>query len=98
MAVEPGADFEALLDQLAEAKAALLQAETEATEELIAAKTAYREDPTDENRTRKAKAVAVIQALRAAVRADRQGNQVAGDAYLSPVQNDGADGAERLAE
>lgn len=76
-------DFEALLDALAEAKAALLAAEAEATEELIHAKAAYLEDPNDETRARKAKAVEVIQALRTAVRKDRDGTQVAGDAYVT---------------
>jgi hypothetical protein len=82
-------DFEALLTALAEAKANLLAAEAEATEELIHAKAAYREEPSEENRARKAAAVENIQALRAAVRAGRKENQVAGDAYLSPVQSDG---------
>lgn len=78
-------DFEALLDALAEAKAALLAAEAEATTELIHAKALYREEPTDVNRARKVKAVETIQALRAAVRADRKGIQVAGDAYITPA-------------
>jgi hypothetical protein len=85
-------DFEALLTALAEAKAALLAAEAEATEELINAKAAYREDLSDENRDRKARAVENIRALRALVRADRDkgpGAMVGGDAFLSPVQNEG---------
>ncbi len=88
-------DIEALLRQVAEAKAALLQAETEATEELIHAKDAYRADPSDENRERKAAAVERIQALRRAVRADREqspGGRLGGDVFLSPVQNDGDEG------
>jgi hypothetical protein len=76
-------DFEALLDALVEAKAALLAAEAEATEELIHAKAAYRENPTPESRARKAKAVEVITALRAAVRKDRKGIEVGGDAYIT---------------
>jgi hypothetical protein len=74
-------DFTSLLTDLADAKAALLDAETRATEKLIAAKAAYRDNPTDANRARKAAAVEHIQALRAAVRADRTGTTVAGDAY-----------------
>lgn len=85
-------DFEALLRSLNEAKAALLAAEAEATEELIAAKAAYRDDPSDGNRERKAAAVDRIQALRSIVRADREqgpGATVGGDAYLSPGQHAG---------
>lgn len=85
-------DFEALLRALAEAKAALLAAEAEATAELIHAKAACREDPSEENRDRKARAVENIQALRALVRADRDkgpGVTVGGDAFLSPEQNEG---------
>jgi hypothetical protein len=85
-------DFEALLTALAEAKANLLAAEAEAVEELIHAKTAYREDPSEENRDRKARAVDNIQALRALVRADRAkepGAALGGDVFLSPEQNEG---------
>jgi hypothetical protein len=96
MAVEPGPDFEALLDQLAEAKAALLAAEAEATTELIHAKAAYREKPTGENRARKAKAVEVIQALRAAVRRDREGTRVGGDAFVTPAEDLPRDETEGL--
>lgn len=82
MAEQP--DYEGLLTALAEAKAALLQAETEATEELIAAKDAYRENPNEETRARKAAAVEQIQALRAILRANRpKGVQVGGDAYIT---------------
>jgi hypothetical protein len=85
-------DFEALLRAVVEAKAALLAAEAEATEELINAKAAYRKDPSDENRDRKARAVEDIQALRALVRADRaqgSGAELGGDVFLSPEQNEG---------
>jgi len=85
-------DFEALLRALAEAKAALLAAEAEATTELIHAKTAYREDPSEENRDRKARAVENIRALRVMVRADRAkgpGAELGGDVFLSPEQNEG---------
>jgi hypothetical protein len=77
---------------VAEAKAALLAAEAEATEELIHAKTAYREDPSEENRDRKTRAVENIQALRALVRQDRakeSGAELGGDVFLSPEQNEG---------
>lgn len=93
MAGEPDRpNFEALLTALAEAKAALLAAEAEATEELIHAKAACREDPTDENRERKARAVDNIQTLRALVREGRAkgpGATLAGDVFLSPEQNEG---------
>lgn len=98
MVAEPGSDVGAhvtgLLDDLASAKAALEQAERVATDELIAAKAAHRDDPNPDTRARKAVAVANIQALRAAVRADRDqqpGGRIGGDAFLSPVQSDGND-------
>lgn len=82
----PRPDVAALVADLATAKAALEQAEADATDELIAAKQAYRDDPTGENRRRKAAAVEHIQEIRAAVRADRP-TQIGGDAY---VTGDGA--------
>lgn len=81
-----------LVANLAAARDALVEAERLATEELIAAKAAYRDDPNPDTRERKVAAVEDIQALRAAVRADRPagpGAQVGGDAYLSPEQNEG---------
>lgn len=85
-------DVDALLKAVADAKAALAQAEAEALEELIAAKEAHREHGTEESKERKAVAVARIQAIRTAVRADRGQHAglhgVGGDAYLSPEQND----------
>ena len=77
-----GQDVGALVAALADAKAALERAEVTATEELIAAKAAYQDSPTLVNRQRKATAVAAIQALRAAVRADRPGTRVGVDAYV----------------
>lgn len=74
-------DPRALVAALADAKAALEAAEADATGELIAAKLAYRDDPSEGNRWRKAEAVEVIREIRAAVRADRPGIQVGGDAY-----------------
>jgi hypothetical protein len=84
-----------LVAALAAAKAALVEAERLATEELIAAKDAHREYQTAETRDRKAAAVAHIQALRAAIRADRGSEPaLAGDTFLSPEQHDGAPAVE----
>ncbi len=85
-------DFEALLKALAEAKANLLAAEAEATEELIHAKAAYREDPSAETRERRDRAVDNIQALRALVREGRAkgpGAELGGDVFLTPEQSEG---------
>ena len=88
------ADPATLVNALAEARAALAAAESEATEELIAAKAAYRDDPSPENAQRKAAAVERIQALRAAVRADRPagpGAAIGGDAYIVPPAEAGGE-------
>lgn len=77
-----------LVANLAAARGALVEAERLATEELVAAKAAYRDDPSPDTRERKAAAVENIQALRAAVRADRPtapGGSVGGDAVVAPV-------------
>lgn len=72
---------------IADLEAALPHAQREdaAVAELVAAKDAYRTDPSDANRDRKAAAVAAVQALRAAERADRTGVQVCGDAYTGVI-------------
>jgi hypothetical protein len=59
--------------------------EDEAVVELVAAKDAYRDDPSEANRQRKADAVAAVQALRFEERANRTGIRVAGDAYVTGV-------------
>ncbi len=57
--------------------------EEEAVAELVAAKDAYRDDPSEANRQRKADAVAAVQAVRFEERANRAGVRVAGDAYVT---------------
>ena len=57
--------------------------EAEAEAVLIAAKDAYRADPTAANRQAKADAVADIRRLRAAARVGRAGNAVAGDVFVT---------------
>lgn len=57
--------------------------EEEAVAELVAAKDACRERPTDANRARKAAAAAAVQAIRAEERIDRPGVGVVGDAYVT---------------
>ena len=59
------------------------EAEEAAVEELVAAKDAYRGDPSDTNRLRKAVAVAAVQAIRFEERANRSGIRLAGDAYVT---------------
>jgi hypothetical protein len=65
-------------------EAALPHAEREdaAVAELVAAKDAYRRNPSEANRARKAAAVAAVQALRADERSGRTGPRVAGDAFI----------------
>lgn len=56
--------------------------EEEAVAELVAAKEAFRDDPSEANRRRKADAVAAVQAARFEERANRTGIRVAGDAFV----------------
>jgi hypothetical protein len=51
--------------------------------ELVAAKQAYRDDPSEENKRRKADAVAAVREHRARERAGRAGNAVGGDATVA---------------
>jgi hypothetical protein len=67
----------------------LAAAESDLLTELVAAKDAHRAAPAAQTRARKTKAVAAVVAYRAAVRADRDRHAVAGDAFLSPEQNEG---------
>lgn len=55
--------------------------ENEAVAVLVAAKDAYRADPSPENKAAKAEAVATVTAIRNEERADRTGVSVAGDAF-----------------
>lgn len=57
--------------------------EDAAVAELVAAKDAFRADPSEVNRVRKADAVAAVQAIRAEERSNRSGVRVAGDAYVA---------------
>lgn len=50
--------------------------EDKAVANLVAAKDAYREDPSDKNKARKAKAVQAVQDIRNEERADRVGVSV----------------------
>jgi len=76
-------DLAALLEQRAALDAQITDAHVQALSELIDAKDAYRADPTEENRLRKAAAGATIQQLRAHLRAGRTAPAVAGDAFIS---------------
>lgn len=82
-------EFHELLAAKNAADAALLDAEASVLAELVAAKDAYREDPTSANRERKAAAIESVVALRALQRAGREAHAVGGDAFLSPEQNQG---------
>jgi len=53
--------------------------------DLVAAKEAYRTNPSRPNRAARAAAVTAVQALRATERADRARVRIAGDAYVSGV-------------
>lgn len=59
------------------------QREDEAVTALVAAKDAYRADPSPENKARKAEAVRVVTEIRNQERADRAGVSVAGDAFVT---------------
>jgi hypothetical protein len=59
--------------------------EEAAVAELVDAKDAFRTDPTDANRTRRATAVAAVQAARAEERANRTAVGIVGDAFVGAV-------------
>jgi len=75
------ADIADLLAQKADIDRQVLDAMAAAETELLAAKEAYRADPTNETAQRRLDAIAAIQAIRAAVRAGRP-LAVAGDAFV----------------
>jgi hypothetical protein len=56
-----------------------------AVDQLVAAKDAYREDPSEANRKAKEKAVAKVQKIRADEREGRAGLSVGGDAEQTGV-------------
>lgn len=60
------------------------QQEESACVELVAAKDAYREDPSAGNRTRRDEAIARVRDIRAAERSNRgDGHRIAGDAFVT---------------
>ncbi len=59
--------------------------EEAALAELVAAKDAYRDDPSEGNRNRKANAVTAVQDIRAEERDGRDTHGLAGDAYVTGV-------------
>jgi hypothetical protein len=59
--------------------------EEDALTELTAAKAAYRDDPTDENRAWKASAVAEVQVVRAEERINRTYVGIVGDAFVGTL-------------
>ena len=77
-------ELEDLLAAKQAADEALVQAEGELLAELVEAKDAAREDPSEENRERKRVAVAAIQQYRAVTREGRDSHAVGGDAFLTP--------------
>jgi len=91
MSDKPAPTFHDLLAAKAAADVALVEAEQAILTELLAAKDAYRDDPSDDNRERRRLAVENVRALRAVQRADRPTDRhtVGGDAFLSPEQNEG---------
>lgn len=58
------------------------ESEEAAVADLVAAKDAFRADPSEDNRQHKADAVAAVQAVRAEERANRVGVRLAGDAFV----------------
>jgi hypothetical protein len=78
------ADIRDLLEQHGTSTRALADAENEALEELTAAKEAQRANPDDPDaKARKKAAAETVSQIRAAVRADRGGMAVAGDAFIT---------------
>jgi hypothetical protein len=59
--------------------------ETAAVDQLVAAKDAYREDPSDENRKARDAAVKKVQKIRAEEREGRTGLSIGGDAEQTGV-------------
>lgn len=82
-------DHESDLDRLVAAKreadAAFIGAEEGLLAELAEAKAAYRDDPSEENKTRKAEAAARVQGYRALARVNRTG-VIGGDAVEGEVR------------
>lgn len=76
-------DLAALIAQRAALDEAIGGAHDDALAELVAAKAAYRADPSEANRARKAAAVTAVQQVRAHLREGRTTTQVGGDAFLS---------------
>lgn len=81
--------IEDLLAARAAADTALQDAELAAAGVLLSAATAYRDDRNRENWAAYKAAQVELVALRQAIKADRDGVTVGGDAFLSPEQNEG---------
>lgn len=77
-------DLTELLAQKRQADAALADAEQAALAQLAANKQAYRDNPSEDTRRDKAEAARRLQSLRAALRRDRAGFGVGGDAFVVP--------------
>lgn len=89
------ADINELIEAKRAADAALADAEAGVLDELVAAKDAYRTDPSEGNRTRKAAAVSAIQYVREVQRTGRATHAVGGDAVAStpaPAETPGSEG------
>lgn len=80
-------DLAALIAQRTALDGQITAAHVQALSELIDAKDAYRTDPSEANRARKAAAVATLQQLRGHLRQGRTRPQVAGDAFITPSPN-----------
>lgn len=89
------ADVAALLAQKADLEAQLVAAEQDALAELLAAKEAYRANPTNETAQRRLDAIAAIQAIRALVRAGRP-LAVGGDAFVATIPGELVTGASSV--
>lgn len=59
------------------------EAEEAAVEELVAAKDAYRDDPSPDNKARRQAAITAVSAIRAEERSRPGRHMVAGDAFIS---------------
>lgn len=82
-------DLAALIAQRAALDDQITAAHDDALAELVAAKEAFRADPSEANRYRKAAAVGAIQRLRLHLRAGRTSTQVGGDAFVSNPSSEG---------
>lgn len=82
-------DLAALIAQRAALDDQITAAHDDALAELVAAKEAFRADPSEANRYRKAAAVGAVQRLRGHLRVGRTTTQVGGDAFVSNPSSEG---------